>query len=1528
MQFGQKLIPLSANLDTSPLYLKDTEAFFIKGVRADWQNKSDSSNEMEIKPIQGNYVYCSIELPEGENKVIGTYEYIEGVEGYVVLFNSNGNHLIYRIRTNGEPCEIVYRFCKDFKGITDNPKDYFSEGRITIKSICKYRPDGSKFLLKEMYLVNKNVENIRIVIEDSIATNSFSTPFFDTQNSCCGDRCRLIKIGVPTPNEEIEIIPIPATEEQKKNQNRLYQKMFSFRFKFVNVWGQVSEHGIISDKYYNNITSCDNDASNFPHCLWLKTILPCPEIAQIIIEVSTCSLSQNSLGIDSSLFSEWKKYLTIDLYDQTNPELNWYERVLDFNNKDFEISEDKKYIKIKFCNNRECDLIAKSDIRDQNPAPIKSGSVASLGKGLAFADNEIGFEKIPKRDLDKIKFDLVEDDTCNIKYSRVKVYAVVANLFYKNMPQAVYRTSLNETNVWAFGGHRTLQSIGVASTVWNADAARPEPIGKNKGGSGQAFPDGVRGFRASLSGSFFAESKQYLAQDNDELILTELIDTEENIKEFITDNIRNGSILIQEFDFGLVPSGKYMFRIHGHNDQADIVNTSTFYISNAPYQHYKQNWNFTRDYIKEIIVDTTDGSDYNSIEEDVIAVIADTSTGDDGNTTRVIRGYVYEALNNLIPITQAEVKTTGGNGTPMTSKYTDHNGFYFVVSRGSGDTDYNSMYAHIYGTESCVPNKILTSSSGYRRYGTVRNPNIFSTKNYPNFVENSCNRFFIEGKINECGTDVGISGVPVTIEGARTVFTNSQGLFKIVLHHTAGRIADDLFFSPSATCFRVECADCKPINVTIPITHPICYLPCVGTYSKNLGIFNLRTLVSKGLEFGGRYNIGLAGYDNIRRGYIQRTEDWVVEIPNEQTQGNNKKQRIKVTLPPSFSDIVCKQFSTLVFSITRNLNYSDYIEWAADKVEFIDAAGKENVSNPSKIKIWYRSLNEYNKLRGFKTNTTWNIVDAENNTYLGDVVEFIQQEDGEYLPNGFESVVQHDQSGSYFLIDFDFKYARLKDGVRFKLKRPYNCEIQTLYHEYHFPIKLCSDKCVPRDSDGNIVSEFLLDVFDSYLYPRQIPVVTTVIENVLDSNDEIQQKITEVKNVRTYPYLYEHHSPNDTWGYKCRNIGRTNAVNIYEGRKCNRNLISLTGALNSASDGAINYLHYFGVGDEYTLEEQGWGGIQAMIIRDDGQIMLICEQAVFSLSYNDNRAVVTQEGYIAVPSNNRFSRPERDAGFNYGCQSNDLNTIRRRGSLVIFLDSQRAKLVAHDFSKATEISEGFNSWLMESIKKVNADSNYFWHGNFDNNSERYLLTRFRNDKPIYVNHEIDKNIEYPETIAVGYYNKTLEFLHYVPEYFLSLFGDKEDTQLFSFKNGVPYAHYSIKPNGTKYLNYYGEQCSPVIGVVCNRDNTQVKNYLSNNVYCKEQMFIIEKAVTETNQETKVYSGQWSFAEGVYTAPYLCNFKNPNGTTDMNKLLTGDSMIGRWIKTTFIANRGYAGTFFKLTAIVINFFPRNRTPKKS
>lgn len=1563
--YGQKFIPIGIDFDSSELYIKTDKAFFMKGLSMDWVD--NGQNEFELKPIESNYLYCSIELPDGENTCIGSYMYVEGKECYIVVHNSNGFHLIYRIKGETDNCEVVYRFCQNFNGITKNPRDYFSEGRIAIKAICKYLPDGNKQLYKELYLVNKKVKNIRIVVEDSIATNSFTTPFFDTNNPCFSNPCRIIGVGVEEPNDKIKITPIPITEPNKK-QNRMLNKMFKFRFKYVSVWGQASEHGVISDSYFANLSGCSNDNSFIPSCVWISQRLPPPEIAQIILEISSCEYNSNAIGNDADIYSDWKEYATYDLYNQENQSLKWYERQYDTNNENFEIytnvnvAPNRKEIRIKFCNNKECILIPKTDIRDENPAPIKSGSVALLGKGLSFCDNEDGFNKIPQEDLEKIKIELVEDENyCTTKYSMIKVYAVITAISHSpTKPQGIYQTGSDQSYAYGFGGYFGAyksypgQIGNVGGVKYQPNSVNPEKGASEEGGCGQTFPSGIKGLRASLNASYFAESKQYFHSGTDGLVSKEFNNPTE-YSEFMYNTAAHNAILVQEFDFGSLPCGKYVFRIHGHNDTENLIKTSTFFISTTPYANFKQNFVVNWDNRKEIIIDTSNGTDWIGTEKDIVAVIADLSTGrpysGDGGTHRYIKGYIYENAENRIPIERTEFRLNNNDTVQQFNRFTDHNGFYFVKLPIETDIFLQYVHKHIrlVGVNNSQYNQILGQTVDVTAIGVKTNPDIYAPQGYADY---KCNRFFIKGKVKQCNSMSGISGIPITffgqgglsegtvynsnnVIGVQTVFTNGAGEFKIVIHFPndlnpsgTGTHNGGIIFGNNPLCNIFMCYDCKNFTSEQSILYPKPYLPCVGTSLIEIAPISARLLSNnKGLEHGGRYSIGLTGRDGVRRSYIQTTDEWFVDIPSETEKQSSSFSRIKITLPQSFSQSVCEQYKYLIFSLSKNLNNTDYLSWTADKIDFIDNAGNINTVNPTKVRVWYRSLAEYNKLRGFNTNSSWSFIDANGNTNVGDIVEFIQQADGTYLLNSIEGIVQYDKEGSYFLVDYTSDMLQLKDGIKFKIKRPFACEVKTLYYEYHLPIFLCGSSCTPRDNNGSQVTSFILDMFDSYFFNRQIPVVSDVKQIVPASDGQTQEKITTVINAKNYPYQYEHHSPSDTWGYKCSNAGRINAKNKYEGKRCNRNQILITGALNSANDGAINYLHYFSLEDENVIDEQGWGGIVAMLTRDDGVIALICEQAVFSMAYNDDRAVITNDGYVKLPINNRFSRPERNPSFSYGCQPKDINTIRRLGSIIMFLDSQRCALILHDFSQAVNVYDGIKSWLTNSIKEVQKSETFFWHGMFDLRRKKYVLTKFNQNNPEYTNQLQVNKYDANETISYDYINKTFEQLHYTPEYYAQLLGDNNDSRFLSFKNGKPYGHYKIGEKGN-YLNYFGIQCYPMIGVVTNLENTKLKTFLFTEVYCSEQRFIAVNIETQIGQKSSILYGCWRKAEGFYTAAYLRDIVNLDQCDDVeNAIFDGDPLYGRWLKALYIIDN-YTGAFFRLTAITSFFNTREKSSLKN
>lgn len=1576
MQLGQRLLPMGVTFDLSPLYIPSDKAFFLKGVETSWViNEGKGQNSGEIKPSESNYLYCSVALPDGDNKVIGYYYFKEGFEGYCVVWNSQGYHLIYRLKAIDGSCEVVYRFCRNFKGITNKPRDFFSEGRIEMKSLCRYKPDGTKDLYKELYLVNKKVDNLRIVVEDSIATNSFTSLFFQTKDSCCGDPCRIIKSGVPTPMAKITVVPIAPTDTDKLKQNLMLFQMFQFRFVDENAWGQRSEHGLISEQYFNNLAGCSRDAAGQPHCVWLETKTPCPEIVKRTIEVRSCQL-KNAAGTDGNLLSDWKEAFHINLYDQTNADLNWYERKYDKVNTEFEFFNDDKNIRIRFCNNRECKPIALADIRTENPAPINSGTVVSIGKGLGYGDNENDLGPMRKEDLDKIKLSLSPSVACDIKYSRIKVYAVVHNI------EANQNNPVHMRTLVTFGGFGQDPLIG--GTRFEEKVGDPETTLNQKGGHGQYFPKGINGFRGRLAGTnFIAESVQFAWRPFgiDEIGVKPY---NNDLKVLVGDNSPSFRWLLQEFDFGLVPCGTYRFRINGHNDTENLENTSTYYLHTGTVGQYRQGYSIPQNYQKEIFIDTTNGNDfvYNS-DDTPLAVIADlthptnsfnspTQIGSIGS--RAIRGYIYEGRDSKVPIEMAEVKVnnnfpTGG----VSSGFTDHNGFYFTSEWTHGSAFSRTNYkAQIFGSSSCVFNQFFGETGNKTAEGTTLVQEIYVADKISDYDKALCNRYVVTGKITECVQGGGIEGVAVVLSKTKPAYTNSKGEFKIIAHYSNGRTPDNVIVSLGGSCYILDC-NCQPINIVINANQPAC-VSCIEK-SIDIGSFSLKTIVTKGFPHGSRIQVGFVGVDFVgRKTDIQTTENMYIDFPSEAEQQSATYPQLIVTLPPKFSQDICSRFKHIIPTYSKNINFDDFFSWAADDVTLIDSAGEKNETNPSKIKIWWRSLNGYNILRGGNTNTNWSFLNAVTdsngsqlligdqavlNSRVGDIVEFIQNADGKYFPPNTSGNVQYDREGTYFLVDYDDSLKDVKPGTKFRIKRPYICEVNKTFYYFGYPINFCSNDCAPRDDDGNVITSFVLNGYSSYMLPRQIPVVqdietvtettagsdasalkniivTPIVNKLLGWNQDTKYTIknvetTEVTKTVVYPFAFEHHSPSDTWGDHCNNGGEISYINPYERKKCDGTQILLTGALNQANDGAINYLHYFDLNEEYLLEEDGFGPITAILVRNDQQVAVICALRIFIFRYNDNRAIVTDQGYIAVPVNKRFSKPETNPYAEFGCQINDVNTIRRADSLFMFLDSHKQAIVLHNFTEAEDISigdkdrGGIQSWLVPSIKEISANSDAkYWHGCFDFRLKKYFLTKFNLTTDEYVNQAVKNVITFNETMAYNYETKQWSQAHFTPEYFGNMFADSKDKQFFSFKNGLPYAHHNAVNPSSTYLNYFSIQCFPVIGVVTNEGTSQEKSFVSTEVYCRELRFILEDVRTSMGQHSHTYEGQWSgIFSGMSQAPYLCDIDNPDACNPAisDPLYDGDALFGKWLTGLYIPEPGYDGRFFLLSLIISNYFNR-------
>jgi hypothetical protein len=341
-----------------------------------------------------------------------------------------------------------------------------------------------------------------------------------------------------------------------------------------------------------------------------------------------------------------------------------------------------------------------------------------------------------------------------------------------------------------------------------------------------------------------------------------------------------------------------------------------------------------------------------------------------------------------------------------------------------------------------------------------------------------------------------------------------------------------------------------------------------------------------------------------------------------------------------------------------------------------------------------------------------------------------------------------------------------------------------------------------------------------------------------------------------------------------------------------------TGALNYANDGYVNYLHYFGREEGFSIDENESGGI-VVVLTEQNYLIVICGHDVYILRYNDDRAMVTNDGYVKLPDSKRFSRPEKQFGSKFGCQPIDINTISQKNGVVMFLDRRTASLVQHTFTEGADISVILvKSFFAQWIK--NDDGKGYFVGDISPNYE-YHITRFNGG---YINNKNAYDTENNETIVFDIRGKAWKkFAHFTPEYYAVLDGEIGALNMFTFKEGLPYAH-EATPN-TVHLNYYGVQCRPYIGVVANDLPKEKKIFNSTELLSMQDIWLIDFDESEMGQTGRVFEGQWDFNIGQSSAGIL-----PDED--------GDSMQGLWFKATYSTRPTYNGENFIVNLISIYF----------
>lgn len=1524
MAIPQKIIPYKGvELDNHELNVDEMCATYIKNLTHDLNDNNrvsqdEGSNAYVWTPLEITERYCNLSLPAGTNYVCGFHYFKEANQGFVCGHNNNGNHFMYRIKGNDGTCEMIaVDPCFNFQL---DPKHFMGRGRFAAQTICRLNK-ATGLMENVIYIeMTDNFNDQRFLcIEDVIATHGFNGtdfPYFNTNDPSC-DRCTWYNLGVPIPLGCIKVSSVnrdTSDEQERRRANVMNYRGWQFRLQVIDQWNRASEYDIISDTYFTQIgSSCLANSSGLPRCVRLRFPAGCPLVNQIILHFRNCAGKTKGF----STVSDWYKFTTINKYNDCEG-VNWWERSI---NNPWLVEYDAQILLGKtpeeaeaiaygkglmrywaidntfeytFCNDKECAPVDFNKTnRVENPLARRSSSLFPLNRSIALARNMKGFDPMDCGELNKIEFSVIPPSggTCsNVKLRKVEVWGV----FYNPLNDIITRLRFKEgKKVFGF-----------------ADCPNNNPINYD-----QIIPDSQEGIIAHMAGTdYYAISKQYRYDT-----LTDTIEYTGIV--YTAPGIDNGRYIpIQKWEFSVLP-GKYRFHIASHKaTPTDYKGTSTYFKGRT---NLGALGSLAFGEERELVIDVCT-SDY--LNKNTPVMIWDlTHVGKNCTTgsaaSAAVAGYMYEDEIQKNPIEMAVVNTNRDSEGVAKSNFTDHYGFYFASWQG------RRLQATIRGYKNCTNNQVL--SQGRSTLDTVENWYKFDklyaysgTTAYP-----IGDRMIVKGKMTLCGNPtIGLPGVLVHVTRAGFAVTDANGEYKIIMHDIGNSTVrtESLIISQRGSCqilaCQEECSFCftnavvNRVACGIGVERPINMAPIVG---------RVNGANQYGPKMGARYRGGWLLHDWMGRvSFVQSSEKHYFDIPSLQETQVYAFSRIFFNLNGAVFPPWVKKITPV---ITDNLNWDDDDTWVMERVQFIDNTGKTNTAAPTQIRLYYESLNEYNKQNDFATNTGWQFLTEEQNSIQGDMIEFLANADGTIFNKRITALAKYNKEGKYIQIDYTDELKDLKDGTLVKLIRPKQCENKEFFYELCFPIRVVNGQAVVQTGQ--------LNYFDSYLLSRQIPVPTLVKITTTNQDGDIIETSTTENKITAYPFFFEHHSPSDTWGDHCANRGRVYVKNEQEKQRCIKTGIDVSNAL--VNDGLLNGLHYYEEKDSTILDEQEWGGI-TICLPEQNIILVICEFTNCILSYNDNAVKTDDNGNVVAPSgDNRFGRPEKKIGNNYGCQLDDINTIQTKDGLVFFLDTSKSALVKHNYNEAEDVSVGnqnrggYKSWLSAMIKFV-VDNNsnpenqrLYFHAGINPKNNKYTLTlaKVAQSSGNYINQDRQPVIGVNDTIAIDIFSGGLKtFLSYTPEYYGAMEGDINDSQLISFRFGEAWRHNKLNNPANLYNRFYGVDVEKVMEVVYNTDNVKVKKYMWTEVYCPQHLFYIDRIITESGQFSRLMPKWWERREKFFCADFKCATNtqvdiNIPTETGANALLDGDMLYGRWMRVRYVGIAAAKNAYCELTALI-------------
>lgn len=1623
------------NLDLDATRLPPNAAIFIKNLTDNINTNQSTpggsgSNEYVRTPIEGTQALTISGMPAGTNYTVGFYSSEQTNEGYFAVYNSNGNHTVWVIR--GADGSVVKVHQNTLLPFLLDPAHFYSDGRMTLELRSLIDPvtlQESNFKL--LVFTNNNLQQCLIDVEASIATASYTTTYF-TSSAAFYNRLELIHLGSALPikcikiNDPNKYTPVP---DDANKQNLLINEGWQFRIRTWDVWGRPSEWGIISSVYTPlEGGGCLSASNGLPRCANLCFDAGSPLIKYITVAYRRGAGNDVAGQVDTG----WFETETFNKYDDSTG-VEWYNRPINpsftTSGSGMTFNAGANIITYTFCADKGSNPVDPEEAARTEPGLARfSSSVFSVNKTIGLANNAYGFQPISQSVTDAIEFSVKTADPANVPCpaAPLRTIIVYANLY---RPWTDTSSLLRKSfDVYTFGdGGDTIAPDTVTCDV-------------NNFALGQVFGDQDNpGFMMYLAGTPFKCIGTWGNLDPSTGIFTpQPIDTLGSfpgikVTQFKIVDVPAGIYC------GRMPSHHAKIT-DGNLQQTSTQVAGICPIGSALTPNARKIGIFSNPE-KEIIIDCSAGDvNMNSLTDNMFVVLdlnnGVKSNGIDGYLYEQEGGAPVE-----MAVCYIHGSTMGTDGDAYGSFFTDHNGYYFVGSASSycgiiilapfcdGSIDHavfdqTSGCGGSTGKMAHGDGKGKRSPDYYGNFGNWSNKVYIARPGGKITTYPDAQRRRIKQTITSCDDPtLGIPGIPVVMTKCQSSMTDGSGTATIIAHGRYNYLAaispstppygasyipdygsapgnqDHLIFSQKGGCEWNDCGGCNTSMANVTVNYLDCGTPASGcatmqpdrTLCLTPLTANPNGVGIKGIQSGGKYPVAYWLHDVIGRHtapQIRMGEFGYVFAPNlnDGAPGGAPSPfsppypemalpSLQVQIPIGLT--VPNVFTRITFLVGANCLFRDYFSWCADWVQYVDNTGTTNTVNPTSIRIYFQSLNEYNKQYNFETNVAWDFITRADPSQPADIAQFIMNGDGKFLPSIKGAAVTYDRFGAFFTIDYQPELAGLQNGCLFRVIRPKQntTGVNLPYYE----------QCLTLDINNGTLPTGTWDIpyVDSYLLSRSIPVpllkgqagpispgtipspapeYTSTNQNPALLTDGYSQNNTNNNNgvvifqtvdaQTTFPYFFESPSPSDLWGSHMMTKGRVGIPNPYEGQFRIGTEIAISNPV--ADKGIVNGIGVFLEKNRQIFDRNTWGDITVVLV-ETSTCLVICQRDHFTIDYDGNQLQIRGDTVIAQNQYGIFTSPQRKSGANYGCGMDQINTIKHYAGIVRWLDIH-GYVVIHNFTTADSNTDeaGYLGYMLNKIATVNMKNlspnvngiTYFGAG-IDPKTMEYYLTTFNipaSGAPSYINTETTPVVGVNETFVFDLKTAMLKgFASFTPEYFGWIPGYYLQKQFLSFKSGLPHIHHNNfnGPTPPLYCNFYGVQCEVRITHIVNGVDgktmaEKVKRFLAMDIYMRQSVpgpsgtmptsiLYSDAILSEKGQTSRLKVGRFIQRDGVWSGEILCALNTPTDPnipveTSAHAILDGDPLQGRWLQVSLTSQSGWLGIYFELTSTVnyLNF----------